>query len=49
MEKVLMIGLISIPLVMFLVIFATDITENAQENAGSAKTAADTFMGAVTD
>ncbi len=49
MEKVLLIGLIAIPMVMFLVIFATDITENAQENAGDARTAADDFMGVVSD
>jgi len=49
MEKVLLVGLIALPLVMFLAYFAQDITTNTKENAGEARTAADEFMGAVTD
>ncbi|GLQ34188.1 hypothetical protein GCM10007939_04710 [Amylibacter marinus] len=47
MQKVLVIGMIVIPLVMFLALFGNRITTNTQTNAESAKTKTDSLATAA--
>lgn len=49
MEKVLIVGLIALPLVMFLALFATNITDTTKDRASPARNAAEQLLGKVTD
>lgn len=49
MDRVLMVGIIVLPLVMFLAFFGERIMTNTDENATKAKSEADALMDAVTN
>ena len=44
MQKVMMVGLIAIPLVLFMAFFSNKVVDNTQTNASDAKTEAGNLM-----
>jgi hypothetical protein len=49
MQKVLIIGVITLPLLLFLAFFSENVMSDAESNASTAKTAADELMDTVTE
>ena len=49
MEKVLIVGVIVLPLILFLAFFSDNVIDNTQGNTETAVTEADNLMDAVTE